>query len=484
MENTTGQTLENYKIEPFTLIHDILVNWWVILLAALSAAMLASVVSGVAYVPQYTTSATFVISSRDTSASYSSLSSANTMATTFQKIVESNAMQDILRDKLGVDTIDADIQASVVAEGTNLLELRVTAATPKESFDIMNGILDNYSSITLYTVGDVVLNILQNPSVPFLPANPLDPGGMMKRVFLIVGAAMVLLFGVLSVMRDTLKVEDDLKDKLDARSLGVLLYEFKYKSLKELLRHRKKALLINDPLAGFGFVESYRKFSSRVEYQMERKGWKTLAVTSVSENEGKSTVAANLAISLAEKGHTVVLVDGDLRRPSQFLIFGLQPTEENELGEFLKRQEKDFSLIMHTEMPKLFVIGGRNCYSSSTDIVQSDITREFLITCGETVDYVIVDTPPTGVLGDAELWGQYTDAVLFVERQNFVPVEDINTMVDKFRAQGSRILGVVMNGVQSFGSIAGTTAGRYYGYYSRYGHYGNYSRRQKESKDE
>ena len=110
MEKTTDQMLENYKIEPFTLVHDILVNWWVILLAAVSAAMIAFVGVSVRWVPQYTTSTTFVVQSRNTSASYSSLGSANTMATTFQKIVESSAMQDILCTKLGVDRIDADIQ--------------------------------------------------------------------------------------------------------------------------------------------------------------------------------------------------------------------------------------------------------------------------------------------------------------------------------------------------------------------------------------
>ena len=302
-----------------------------------------------------------------------------------------------------------------------------------------------------------------------------------QEVRLPVFVGLILLFGFLSVLKDTLKTEDDVKDKLDARSLGALSYEFKYKTVRELLRHRKKPLLISDPLAGFGFVESYRKFSARAEYRMEKEGWKTAAVTSVSENEGKSTVAANLAISLAQKDYKVVLIDGDLRRPSQFLIFGLHPTEDNELGEFLKAEKGEFSLLMDTEIPNLCVIGGRNCYSSSTDIVQKEFTREFLKKCRESADFIIIDTPPTGVLGDAEIWGQYADAVLFVEKQNFVLAEDINTMLDKFRAQGSRILGVVMNSVQSFGSIAGATVGRYSG---RYGDYGNYGKRQKESKDE
>ena len=211
---------------------------------------------------------------------------------------------------------------------------------------------------------------------------------------------------------------------------------------------------------------------------MEKEGWKTLAVTSVSENEGKSTVAANLAVSLAEKDYRVVLIDGDLRRPSQFLIFGLHPNEDNEIGEFLKRERKHFNLLTKTSVPKLYVIGGRNCYSSSTDILQGDMAGKFLQRCKESADYIIVDTPPTAVLGDAELWGQYADAVLFVERQNFIYAEDINTMIDKFRAQQTRVLGVVLNGVQSFGSVVSSTVGRYS---SRYGGYGNYGKRHKES---
>ena len=85
------------------------------------------------------------------------------------------------------------------------------------------------------------------------------------------------------------------------------------------------------------------------------------------------------------------------------------------------------------------------------------------------------------MLGDAELWGQYADTVLFVERQNFVLAEDVNTVLDKFRAQKSKVLGVVLNSVQSFGTIAGSTVGRYYG---RYGDYGNYGKKQKEVSDE
>lgn len=477
MEKDTRNTLENYKIEPFTLIHDIVVNWWAILLGALAAAMIAYIVLSVRYVPEYTTSATFVVQTRNTTASYSTLSSANSTATTFQKIIESSAMNEILCDKLGVDEIDADIQASVM-EGTNLMELSVTAASPRDAFDIMQGILDNYSSISFYTVGDVVLNELQSPGIAFSPDNPLNLRDTMKKAFLITAGVLIFLFGFLSTLQDTLKIESDVEDKLDAKSLGTIVFEFKYKTVGEFLRRRKKALLVNEPIAGFGFVESHRKLSSRIEYHMEKEGWHTLAVTSVSENEGKSTVAANLALSLAEQGKRVILIDGDLRRPSQFLIFGLSPEEKNEIGEFLKGEGSSFELAMKTEEERLFLIGGRNCYSSSTDILQKGCVGTLMEKCRENADFVIVDTPPTAVLGDAELWAQHTDAAMFVARQNFIYAEDINNMLDKFRGQNIRVLGVVLNGVQSFGGIAGATVGRYSG---RYGDYGNYGKRQKES---
>src|SRR5699024_10872382 len=135
----------------------------------------------------------------------------------------------------------------------------------------------------------VVLNELQSPGIAFSPDNPLNLKNTTEKAFLAAAGALILLFGILSVMKDTLKLESDVEDKLDARSLGAIVFEFKYKTVRELLQRRKKALLVNDPIAGFGFVESYKKLSSRVEYHMEKEGWKTLVVTSVSENEGKST---------------------------------------------------------------------------------------------------------------------------------------------------------------------------------------------------
>ena len=113
----------------------------------------------------------------------------------------------------------------------------------------------------------------------------------------------------LSYWCSALKRESDIEKKLDARSLGAIGYERKYKTPRELLHRSKAALLADSPLASQRFAEDYKRLAARVEYRLGRSGGKVLVITSVSENEGKSTLAANLAITLAARGKRVLLVD-------------------------------------------------------------------------------------------------------------------------------------------------------------------------------
>ena len=204
---------------------------------------------------------------------------------------------------------------------------------------------------------------------------------------------------------------------------------------------------------------------------MAKEKRKVLVVTSVSENEGKSTVAANLAIALAEQSKRVLLMEGDLRRPSQFLIFNKKPQEKNELGEFLKGKGTLKEVLMESGIPRLYLMIGRNCYSSSTEMLHSSRMEKLIEVCRGSMDYVIIDSPPAGLIGDAEALAGYADAVMLVVRQNYILSEDINDVLDAFREHHSKVLGVVLNGVRS---LENTVAGRYQGGYGRYGKYGAY----------
>lgn len=462
-------------LDLYTLVHDIVSNWWVIILGAIAGALLTYVVVSSRYVPEYTTQATFVVASRGDANAYSNLSSANTMAKTFEKILKSNIMEKKICEKLKVEELDADIHAKVL-EGTNMLVLSVTADTPKDSIDIIRTVMDNYSSVSLYTVGSAVMDVLEEPKIPYTPDNPLDAGRQAKKGGLVAGALVLILLGMFSYMKNTIKQENEIEKKLDARSLGAISYEWKYKTIRDIFRRKKKAILVDDPVASFRFVESYKKLAAKVEYRMAKNEQKVLVVTSVSENEGKSTVAANLAITLAEQSKRVLLVDGDIRRPSQFLIFGMEPKEENELGEYLRGNGSLADVMVPCTRKHMLFMGGKNCYSSSTEMLNSDSFYKLMTACRKFVDYVIIDTPPAGIIGDAQIFAHCADAVMIVAKQNYMLAEDINEVMDAFRDKEGKVLGVVLNGVRSFSGLVDSPVGHYYGKYSKYGRYGNYGR--------
>lgn len=471
MEKEKTNLQEEIRFDLTTVFYDIISNWWAILLGALAAAMLTSVVLNATYVPQYSTRTTFVVGSKSDFNASSNLSSANSMANTFQRIIQSNVMRKILTEKLGTEELTDEISAEVIG-GTNLLVVTATASSPKEAIDLMHAIMDNYTSVSYYTAGDAVMEVLEEPSIPMSPDNPLYAEGTVKKAFLLTAAALCALFGFLSYLRDTVKQEDDIEKKLDARDLGTIPYERKNKTFRDLFKKDKRALLVTDPLAGFGFVEGYKKLATKVDYQMGKEGRKVLVVTSVSENEGKSTVAANLAICLAEQSKKVVLIDGDFRRPSQFLIFEQDPEADQEIGEVLKGRSEASLTLKKCDVKDLYLVLGRNCYSSSTELANSPRMKQILDVLREKMDYVIIDSPPTGLMGDAEALAGSADAVMLTVKQNYIYSEDINDVLDSFREHHSEVLGVVLNSARTLPGLGNSRFRGQYGHYGNYGHYG------------
>lgn len=471
MEKEKTNLQEEIRFDLTTVFYDIISNWWAILLGALAAAMLTSVVLNATYVPQYSTRTTFVVGSKSDFNASSNLSSANSMANTFQRIIQSNVMKKILTEKLGVEELTDEISAEVIG-GTNLLVVTATASSPKEAIDLMHAIMDNYTSVSYYTAGDAVMDVLEEPSIPMSPDNPLNAESTVKKAFLLTAAALCALFGFLSYLRDTVKQEDDIERKLDARDLGTIPYERKNKTFRDLLKKEKRALLVTDPLAGFGFVEGYKKLATKVDYQMGKEGRKVLVVTSVSENEGKSTVAANLAICLAEQSKKVVLIDGDFRRPSQFLIFEQNPEADQEIGEVLKGRSEASLTLKKCDVKDLYLVLGKNCYSSSTELANSPRMKQILDVLREKMDYVIIDSPPTGLMGDAEALAGSSDAVMLTVKQNYIYSKDINDVLDSFREHHSEVLGVVLNSARTLPGFGNSRFRGQYGHYGNYGHYG------------
>lgn len=474
MSDLRNATSEDLTLDIYSIIRDVLHDWWMVLTAGLVAVMCTYIILGSGYTPQYTSSTTFIVSAKGaTNAAASDLSVTRNMADTLEQVLESKILMKKVQEDLGFGRLPARVDAAVIPE-TNMMTLKVTADSPELSFRIMKAMLKNYTQVTDYVMNSVVLSVLEPPVVPYGPSNPLSVRNVLKKSFLYAAFAMAALLGVFSYLRDNIKNEKQVEAKLDTKLFATVYHEEKYKTLRAKLKKAKKSILINEPMRSFMFVETYKKIRTKLLYKSEKEGCKVLLVTSVMENEGKSTVATNIALALAQKNANVMLIDGDLRRPALYKILGKKLTPEQEIGGFLSGKNSLDQVLSKDKETNLFLIIGSKKYQNSTEMVSRDRTRSLLHAVRKKMDYVIIDSPPTSLMADAEVLAEYTDMSLLVVRQGVANTRDINDTIDVLENGGSNLLGCVFNDVRT-GVFTGKKVWNYgYGGYHKYGSYHKY----------
>src|SRR4051794_17242294 len=236
----------------------------------------------------------------------------------------------------------------------------------------------------------------------------------------------------------------------------------------ELRAWRTDPQLVGKLLGTDGFspaaLEQYRKLAATLHHAQTERGIKVIMTASALPGEGKSLTAVNLALTLSESYHKrVLIIDADLRRPTVQRIFGLPPIAG--LNEGLKAKH-DHPMMVTSVSDRLMVLPAGRPESDPMSGLTSDRMRRLITQAGKALDWVIVDSPPVGLLPDASLLADIVDGVLLVVRAGKAPFRMVKRTVDAITHD--RILGVVMNAVDY---AHDRNAGGYYEYYG-YGYYG------------
>lgn len=447
---------------------DLLRNVWMILLAAAAVWCAATAVHNLTFEPVYTSSATLVVGVRGDSNIYSSLSTASQMADVFGQVFQSEALRDKITKDLGED-IDGTISCSLISE-TNLLVLKATCPEPRQAYRFIYSALDNYEEVSGQVFANAELDIVQEPDVPLAPSN--TSWMMQYRYFLVLAAAagMAALIALCYVLRFTVKNMKNAESQLDGKVRGVIPYEKKEGRLREK-KNPKQALLLNSPSVSMGYAEAGRRVETKVEYRMRRRNQKVLLVTSIGENEGKSTVAANLALSMAEKHRKVLLVDGDLRKPAQHKIFEEEGENRISLDQVLDGTASWRDALGQNPAEGISELFQFREVKNPDQVLKEDRIRKMLEEWKEEQDYVIIDCSPVAVSADAELWMAVVDTVLLVVREDWADIRSVNDAVDLVRQAGTDFAGFVLNAFHREWS-RGPESDRY-GRYGGYGAYGD-----------
>lgn len=475
-----------------TLTSDLKMHMWTVILLSVAVSMFMFVRYSSSYRPRYTVSATYVVTTRSASNNMiSNLTTAQQTANVISSILTSRPLMDAVAADLGTASVPGSISCNIVQE-TNLLDLSVTASSPRTAFLILDSVMRNYPVVTNLLNRDVVMQILVPPEVPTAPNNPNRPTIRTLKVFVLCFAVLTALFSLLSVLKDTIRRGSDIENKLEEKYLGSIAHEEKYKTFRMWLRGGHTTMLIDQPVCSFRYIESVQKVCRAVQSQMEKRGHKSLLVVSYAENEGKSTVAANLALALAQRGKRTLLMDLDLRDPSQYKVFDFTDDPLTALGDLLTGKTPTQPLIEQMEAEGLFYIFSTKSYSHSTEILTNGRLEQLLKYLRGQFDYIVIDTPPVSLTADVEPLADMADAYMLVIREHRIWARQIRDMLDTLSGYRASSIGCIINdshnplssgGGYGYGSDygGGYGYGRYYGrYYGSY--YGNYGKKAERNR--
>lgn len=460
----------DYTIDLNSFIEDILkgikkFGWLLIILAILTGGI-GCLQEYRNYYPYYTSSATFTVNlSVDTAdgSIYNDNLKASQMSKTFPYIITSGVLKSVIASDLGIEYVSDSITADNV-EDTNLFTIKVTSGDANRAYDVLQSVIKNYPTIAEMVVGSTRLNILDQTGIPQEATNQIDYKSSGKK-----GALVGVFLGTLIILtyaftRKTIHKVDDLTEISNMKHLGTLpVVLFKKRGKK----FNTAVTLSNEKISSW-YRENMYKIRTRVDKIANNGQMKTILVTSAIQGEGKSTFAFNLAITLAEEGKNVVLVDCDLRHPSIKNMLTLQE-ESVGIDKVLNGEVELKDALRYYQDLNITVLAGTKPAKKASEIIGTMKMKDILNQLGEKEDYIILDTSPSAILTDTSALAKFVDGAIFVVKQDYAKMNQILDGLDHLSESSNiNFIGLVLNSARA--GIGGYGYGKYgYGKYGRYG---------------
>ena len=453
------------NIDAYSVVRDLLHSWWVILLAGMIGVMASYTVIRESYEPMYQSSAIYAITPKQ-STGYKRTDKivAQYAISAFKELIDQEIMKKRIISNLGRTECDAKIAAELLEE-TNIMTLTVISNDPMDSFMIIRYVMENYYDLSQYLNQDAVFEVLSEAKIPTYPINEMAPRNRAIKIGLGSMLGMALLLSLFSLLRMTIKTEYVFENKLEVQLYGSIEHEKKNRTFKSKIARQMKSILITNPVVSFKFIESINNIRVKMEFEHERHEHKNVfMVTSALENEGKSTVAINMALSLVKEGKKVIVLDADLRKPAMYKILDINPDSIKDYVNLLQGTLALEDAIYEDETSGISLLMASKGHSSTYEFVKSPAMRELIKTLSMMADYVIVDTPPMIMVSDAEAMADMVDFTILVVKQDFSFEGDITSCINVLNNANSKFLGCIFNDYHVLSPINQRKSYGIYGY--------------------
>ena len=233
--------------------------------------------------------------------------------------------------------------------------------------------------------------------------------------------------------------------------------------------HSVKTITLRDEGKKDYFItEAYRTL--RTNMQFCGKDVHVIALTSCMPNEGKTTIAIELAKSLAEIGKKVLVIDADLRKS---VIVRKYTKEQGVVGlsQYLSQQVTEEDILYHTQYDGLDMIFAGQYPPNPVELLGSVAFKEYIKSCKEKYDYVLIDTPPLGMVIDSAVVASACDSAIMIVNAGKIHRAQAIEVRDQLLRSGVRILGVVLNHADINKGVSSKPRGNYLSKYTRYYRY-------------
>ena len=387
---------------------------------------------------------------------YLDANAASKIAASYPYVMSADQSKALLKEKYGAASLPATV--SCRSESTMLI-LTAKASTAQRAYDGLHMAAEVVPEAGVGILGTFSLEVFDEAAFPVSPNNPPNFVSQAVKWALIGLAAGLALIALVSLFRKTVHNSEDLRELLSVPCLG-LLPEVRFKARTKANR----SVLLTNPKLDESYIEAMRSVRFQLNKELEHQRAKIIMVTSTIPGEGKSTISANLALALAEQGSRVTLVDCDLRKQSLKELFGIQESTRG-LVELIAQQSSDLEdALTPVEGSTLRLLSGDKVAEQPQNFLASPRLQSLMNALRRYSDYIIVDTPPSGLLSDAAALSQWVDGLIYVVRQDYVARSAVLDSAGMLNSMEVRFLGCVLNQAIRSTSASG------YGYYGRKGY--------------
>lgn len=398
-------------------------TWFFAVILVAVFAVLGNLYARKTYSPRYKVYATFVVnaSSSSDAVTYSKTNSETTkqLNETFPYILTSGALSKIVAEDLGMDSLPASINAEALGD-VNLFRITVTGADPQICLNILNSLIEKYPEVAKYILGTTKLDLISISELPTEPYNTMNTKGNMKKF----GCLGLLIYCVCILFRSltsrTVYSKEMLAKYISVPILGTI------PQIGSRNKKRRSPIQIASGAVSGQYREAMETLRLRITSKLEHRKWKSIYVTSSMAGEGKTTMACNLAVLMAQHGSTVVLVDADLRNPSVSRTLGLERKKDAPgMNDFLKGEIALEKILEKSGTPNLLVLPGGKAVDRVSNQFSNGRFEKMIEALRRKADLVIVDTPPCAMMDDAVMAAECLDGGLLVVRKDYASIDAV-----------------------------------------------------------